>query len=194
MKPILTFIFLILIVVPSFSQEENASETTTYYFIRHAEKDRSDKTNRNPHLTEVGKTRAENWSAILEQVTFDAVYSTDYHRTKETAAPTALKNKLELTLYDPRAIDVKSFMEATKGKTVLIVGHSNTTPMFVNMVLGLKKYEDIDDSNNGNLYIITIIDGKIFRSSAYYQLTEMFFNSILDNNSNFCSLNKRSKS
>lgn len=130
--------------------------TSTYYFIRHAEKDRSDPSDKNPHLTEIGKARANHWSEILGNVKFDAVYSTDYNRTKETAEPTAAKNHLEIILYDPNTIDAKVFKEENKGKTVLIVGHSNTTPAFVNSILGSKKYEDIDDSNNGNLYIVTI--------------------------------------
>ena len=68
---------------------------------------------------------------------------------------------MELTIYDPRHIDGKAFINKTKGKTVLIVGHSNTTPMFVNAVIGNKKYNQIDDNNNGNLYIVTIVDDKI---------------------------------
>ena len=130
--------------------------TTTYYFIRHAEKDRFDPSDKNPHLTDIGNSRAVHWSEILSEVKFDAVFSTDYNRTKETAQPTANKNKLELTIYDPNAIEASSFMKDTKGKTVLIVGHSNTTPTFVNKILGQKKYEDIDDRNNGNLYIVTV--------------------------------------
>lgn len=152
---------LALLSTTTFSQEETTTETTTYYFIRHAEKDRSDKTNKNPHLTEIGKKRAERWSKIFSNIKFDAVYSTDYNRTKQTAQPTAAKNGLELMLYHPYKLDKKSFLNNTKGKTVLVVGHSNTTPMFVNAILGFKKYKDIDDSNNGNLYLVTIIDGKI---------------------------------
>ena len=49
-------------------------------------------------------------------------------------------------------------MKKTKGKTVLIVGHSNTTPMFTNGLLGEKKYDMIADDNNSNLYIVTISD------------------------------------
>ena len=130
--------------------------TSTYYFIRHAEKDRSDSSDRNPHLTEIGQARANHWSEILGNVKFDAIYSTDYNRTKETAQPTASKNHLDITIYDPNNIDAASFQAVTKGKTVLIVGHSNTTPAFVNKILGHKKYEDIDDSNNGNLYIVNV--------------------------------------
>mgnify|MGYP001814683659 CR=1 FL=1 len=131
-------------------------KTSTYYLIRHAEKDQSDKSNRNPHLTEKGKERATNWSKVLKDVKFDAVYSTDYHRTKETAIPTANANNLELKFYDPRNMNIENFRKDTNGKTVLIVGHSNTTPMFTNGLIGEKKYKMIDESNNANLYIVNI--------------------------------------
>ncbi|MDG5491741.1 histidine phosphatase family protein [Psychroserpens sp. SPM9] len=161
MKSLITLILVLTLSIPALAQEENQSETTTYYFIRHAEKDRSDKTNRNPDLTEAGKERAIHWSEILQHVKFDAVYSTKYNRTIQTATPTAKKNNLEVSHYDPRTLYSEDFAKATKGKTVLVVGHSNTTPAFVNSVLKQKKYEDIDDNNNGNLYIVTISNGLI---------------------------------
>jgi phosphohistidine phosphatase SixA len=137
-------------------EKQIQQKTTTYYLIRHAEKDRSDKTNRNPHLTEAGKQRAEHWASVLKDVKFDGVYSTNYNRTIETATPTAKANNLELQFYDPRDLASKAFLETTKGKNVLIVGHSNTTPQFVNALLEDKKYDDIEDNNNANLYIVTI--------------------------------------
>lgn len=160
MKQLFTLIVIIAFALPSFAQDNSQQSTnTTYYFIRHAEKDRSDKTNRDPELTEAGKKRALKWSEIFQHVSFDAVYSTDYNRTKQTAQPTADSKKLVVLMYDPRILFSEDFSEATVGKTVLIVGHSNTTPAFVNTVLGMKKYEDIDDNNNGNLYIVTISEG-----------------------------------
>ncbi|GAB4158347.1 MAG: hypothetical protein Tsb0033_11380 [Winogradskyella sp.] len=129
---------------------------TTYYLIRHAEKDESDKTNKDPHLTEEGKKRAENWSNVLGDVKFDMVYSTNYNRTKETAEPTAKANNVDITFYDPRNINLQELLKETEGKTVLIVGHSNTTPMLTNTLLGNKKYNQIDENNNANLYIVTI--------------------------------------
>tara|TARA_R110000868_G_scaffold194178_3_gene439516 strand:- start:13784 stop:14311 length:528 start_codon:yes stop_codon:yes gene_type:complete len=130
--------------------------TSTYYFIRHAEKDRSDSLNDNPHLIEIGKQRAEHWNEIFKNIKFDAVYSTNFNRTKETATPTAIKNKLELTIYDPKTMDIPSFLNNTRGKTILVVGHSNTIPNFVNKILENDTYNQIDDDNNGNLYIVTI--------------------------------------
>ncbi|NND52133.1 MAG: histidine phosphatase family protein [Flavobacteriaceae bacterium] len=159
MKYLLTFFLLFLFVLPMEAQAElkmTTEDSSTFYFIRHAEKDRSDKTNKNPHLIQTGHLRAAKWSYVLEHVKFDVVYSTDYNRTKETAGPTAEKNGLEITIYDPKAIDGYAFKKANQGKTVLVVGHSNTTPMFVNAVIGKDKYEQIDDSNNANLYIVTI--------------------------------------
>lgn len=137
-------------------EKQIQQKTTTYYLIRHAEKDRSDASNKNPHLTEAGKQRAENWAKVLKDVKFDAVYTTNYNRTIETATPTAKANNLELQFYDPRDLASKAFLEATKGKNVLLVGHSNTTPQFVNALIEDKKYDDIEDNINANLYIVTI--------------------------------------
>ena len=157
MKRLFILCFVLLLTLPSCAQDtSNNNETTTYYFIRHAEKDRSDKTNRDPNLIQDGVLRAAKWSLVFENIDFDAVYSTNYNRTKQTAQPTAEKKGLEVTIYDPRQLFSEEFANSTKGKTVLVVGHSNTTPAFVNAVLGTKKHDDIDDSNNANLYIVTI--------------------------------------
>ncbi len=162
MKRFYIFISTLLIVFSSFSQNEEGS--TTYYFIRHAEKDRSEEGVKNPHLTKKGLLRAQNWAETLKHVPFDAVYSTDYLRTKETAQPVANNKRLTITIYDPRNLDIIKFKEKTKGRTILIVGHSNTTPMFVNQLIGKEKYKQIDDSNNSNLYIVNLCNNKLFDS------------------------------
>ncbi len=135
---------------------ETAVTTTKYYLIRHAEKDRSDPENRNPSLTEEGNARANRWAEHFKAIPFDMIYSTDYNRTQETATPTATQKGLEIQSYDPRTLFDVDFQEATKGKTVLVVGHSNTTPMFANAILQEERYEHIDDSDNSNLFIVTI--------------------------------------
>ena len=156
----LFFSLLFLLSFNIFAQEtlEKEQKVTTYYLIRHAEKDESDKTNKDPHLTEVGKKRAENWTTVFGDVKFDMVYSTNYNRTKATAEPTAKANNVDITFYDPRNLKLEDLIKETEGKTVLIVGHSNTTPMLTNALLNEKKYNQIDESNNANLYIVTITD------------------------------------
>jgi len=138
----------------------NAQEVTTYYFIRHAEKLRVDKTDRNPNLSLKGFKRAEAWKEIFSNISFDAIYSTDYTRTRLTARPTADSKNLPILIYNPRDMYSKAFQKLTKGKTILVVGHSNTTNVFANKVLGFDKYEEIKDNNNSNLYIVTLTDKK----------------------------------
>lgn len=141
------------------------NKTTTYYLIRHAEKTDSSK---NPDLSAIGLERAANWSRIFSEIPFDAVYSTDYKRTLQTATPTAEKNKKEIILYNPQSINLPDFKKETAGKTVLIVGHSNTIPAFANQLIGKKAYADIEDTTFGNLYIITVSD-----DTASYQLLKL---------------------
>ena len=155
----LAFLLLLLISVPSMAQDgadTMTSEITTYYLIRHAEKDRSDASNKNPNLKEEGKQRAANWAKVFEKVSFDIIYSTNYNRTFQTAAPTAMAQGVEVKAYNPRDLYNEDFQEETSGKTVLVVGHSNTTPAFVNAILGEKKYDNMDDSDNGSLFIVTV--------------------------------------
>ena len=133
---------------------------TTYYLIRHAEKDRTDKTNRNPDLNENGLKRAENWAKHFKNIHLDAVYSTNYNRTQQTANPTAKSKNLEVLSYNPSKMYDSIFRINTEGKSVLVVGHSNTTPVFANKILGEKKYENMNDHDNASLYIVTISGDK----------------------------------
>lgn len=153
MKKFLLLLALLLLNV-SFGQ----SKTTTYYFIRHAEKVDS---SQNPDLSEKGLQRAELWNKIFSEISFDEIYSTDYKRTLQTASPTATTKKMEIKLYNPKTLNIESFKKETLGKKVLIVGHSNTTPKFVNDIINQNLFSDIEDETFGNLYIVTIIDGII---------------------------------
>ncbi|MCF4101251.1 histidine phosphatase family protein [Gillisia sp. M10.2A] len=164
MKYLLLLLFPLLTICGQNSNENqqatlNQDETsgiTTYYLIRHAEKDRSDAKEKDPVLNAEGLKRAENWANVLKDIPLDLIYSTNYKRTKATAAPTAKLKLLEIKLYDPKKLYNSDFKKATKGKNVLVVGHSDTTPAFVNAILGSKKYLDFDDSENGALFIITV--------------------------------------
>lgn len=147
-------LFLVLVYVAFTNCKQ--PQTTTYYLIRHAEKDRTDATNPNPALNNLGLLRAKKWASYFKNIPLDAVYSTQYKRTQQTAQPTADDKKLPIQSYNPRELYTPDFQKATYGKTVLIVGHSNTTPAFVNTILGEKKYEDMSDDDNASLFIVTI--------------------------------------
>ena len=133
-----------------------SQECSSFYLIRHAEKVRIDKTERNPKLNENGILRAEKWKEVLKNINLDKIYSTNYNRTIETANPTSKSQNIDIIIYSPRNIDYINFKEINKGKKVLIVGHSNTIPNFVNGLIEKDFYDQIDDLNNSNLYLVNI--------------------------------------
>lgn len=157
-KSILIFVF-ILGLLGCEEEPKIADTVSTFYFIRHAEKDRSDSENIDPELTQKGLGRAMHWAEILDEVPIDAIYSTDYERTQMTAAPMAVKKNLTVQIYDPRLIDIEQFKAENLNKKVFIVGHSNSTPEFVNKMIGQDKYGQIDDRQNGSLFIVEIVNG-----------------------------------
>ena len=134
--------------------------TSVFYFIRHAEKDRSDSTNKNPSLTIQGLERANKWALFFKDKNIAAVYSTNYKRTQQTALPIAKEQNLEIISYTAKELISEKFIANNKGKNIVIVGHSNTTPELVNSLLGEKKYEDIADRENNNVFIVTLKKNK----------------------------------
>lgn len=151
MKNSLVYLLLLLLSISTYAQKETTH--STYFFIRHAEKVLSVK---NPHLTKKGIERAKQWSAMLKNYKIDAVLSTDFYRTMETAQPIANANGLKIEKYHPHKLNVDDLKKSTVRKNVVIVGHSNTIPSLVNSFLGKKKYTDIDERIYGNIYIVTV--------------------------------------
>lgn len=149
MKNLLTFLF-ILVSILSYSQE-----TTTFILVRHAEKvlDGS----KDPALTPEGDARANHLLEVFSQTDIVAIYSTGLKRTRMTVAPLAKNKELEVQTYEwknPKAL-LNKILEANRGGTVIISGHSNTTPILANFLLGKTKFEPFEDDDYGNLLIIT---------------------------------------
>ncbi len=140
------------------SQPVQQPVQTVIYLIRHAEKADS---SANTNLSAVGLQRANNWAVILGDVTFDAFYSTNYNRTLQTIQPTATSNEKEVTIYDPASFSLANVIANHTGKNVFIVGHSNTIPELINAYLGANIYPQIAETEFGNLYKITIVDGVV---------------------------------
>jgi 2,3-bisphosphoglycerate-dependent phosphoglycerate mutase len=87
----------------------------------------------------------------------DHFYSTDYTRTKQTVTPWANAAGKETEIYD--ADQLAAFAEklkTLKGKTIVVVGHSNTTPQLANLLLGRGKYATLNDAEYSKIWIITI--------------------------------------
>lgn len=152
---------LLFITMATLNAQESVEKTTTYFLVRHAEKVRENPADKNPDLNERGFQRAENWEKVLQHITFDAIYSTDYKRTLNTVAPIAKKMNLAPKIYNSSKVDFELFKLENAGKNVLIVGHSNTTPQFVNGLIHQQKYQETDDDEFSHLYIVTIKGNQI---------------------------------
>ena len=141
-------------LVPQKLQDKQIDTPTTYILVRHAEKVLGV---RNPDLTQEGKERAKDLKYLLKDVHLDAVYSSDYKRTRQTAAPTAKAKNMEVQLYDARDLGglVTEVENKYAGKTILVVGHSNTTPALTNRLAGTD-YTDFDESIYDNFFVVDV--------------------------------------
>ncbi|MEX0662074.1 MAG: phosphoglycerate mutase family protein [Balneolaceae bacterium] len=149
------FLFLLISPIDAFSQS-TSNEITTFILVRHAEKvDDS----RDPDLSEAGYKRADILANMMENISFDAVYSTPMIRTTETAREIAEKNGVEIINYDHLNPDevAAEWIGKHRGNHVLIAGHSNSTPTFANALLGREHFKKkFDESDFGNILIVTI--------------------------------------
>ena len=153
---------LLLTIFLAFSIPEN--DCSTFYLIRHAEKVRTNKSDRDPALNKKGIIRALNWKEYFINKDISKIYSTNYKRTLETVKPIQEAIGLTAILYSPSNIDYKDFISSNEGEVVLIVGHSNTIPNFVNELINDQVYDQIDDLNNSNLYVVNLCDSSISHS------------------------------
>ena len=159
-------LFLFLIAFASCQNENKAAEAkdpiiSTFYLIRHAEKDRADSTNLDPELSQKGLDRAIRWAEVFDKVELDAIFSTNYERTTMTAAPTSVKKNIDIQFYDPGTLDIEEFKSKNSGLNVLVVGHSNTTPVITNQLMGEEMFPLMDDNDNSSLFIVRFIDDQV---------------------------------
>jgi len=146
--------YLIILTILFFSCNLRVDDCVEVYLIRHAEKDRSDPLNKNPHLNEKGIERSLLWNGYFENKELNSIYSTNYNRTIETVLPISIAKGIKPIIYSASNINYESFLKKEKGNTVIVVGHSNTIPGFVNKLIKDDYYKQINDTVNSNLYIV----------------------------------------
>jgi broad specificity phosphatase PhoE len=138
------------------------AQQTTVILVRHAEK--AAEPANDPPLTAVGEARARAlWNAVKD-AGVDAIITTQFARTKATAAPTAMATAVTSEIVqasaDPNSANaVAEAVRKHAGHTVLVVGHSNTIPLII-MALGVKQPPAICDASYDNLYVVTLREGK----------------------------------
>jgi len=134
--------------------------TTTMIFVRHAEKALMPVDD--PALSPEGELRAAELARQLVDADVvagvDAIYSTPFRRTIETAQPVADALNLEVNEYDPanEEEELGRMLRAHKGKIILIVGHSNTIPTLIAELGASKLVPPIAEFEYDNIYLVSI--------------------------------------
>ena len=148
-----------LLAVPAAA---SAQRETTVILVRHAEKVTTDPRDPNPALTPAGEQRARDLAELLRRRHVAAVITTQFARTQLTGKPTADAAHVPVdsiragrdALAHAAAI-AELIRTRHAGKTVLVVGHSNTVPKII-AALGGPTLADICDSAYGNLFTLVI--------------------------------------
>lgn len=148
-------LFAVLLVL---GWSAGAMAATTVIVVRHAEK-LHEPQNRDPALSDAGIERVAALGVLLLDVPLDAVYSSDYQRTRGTAEPLARRSGVEVRLHDPRD-SVGLAARITRehaGETVLIAGHSNTVPMML-AALGVEDPPALTEQEYDSCFVVVLPD------------------------------------
>jgi len=140
-------------VVASAAFSASAEPPRTVFLARHAEKEAS---GADPSLTEAGRERAESLAALLADAGITAIFSSEFKRTQETAAPLARRLGLSVTVVPGKDLDalLSKVRALAPDERALIVGHSNTVPELARRLTGVKVAE-LTDADYDRLYIAT---------------------------------------
>jgi 2,3-bisphosphoglycerate-dependent phosphoglycerate mutase len=133
------------------------AQTTTIWVVRHAEKATTPAND--PDLTPEGRERAAALAKQLKRQKIAAVYATPYKRTTQTGELTLKQAGLsEIKTYNPSDLPAfaKHVMQDYAGKSVLVVGHSNTVITTIQAFGATKPYDTLDDEDYDQLFKVTI--------------------------------------
>lgn len=144
--------FILILLVSLFSFAALATPTTLI-LSRHAEKGPGD----NPDLTKEGKDRAKALTKLTHLYNIVQVYSSNTRRTVATAEPIAKEMNLQVnTTFKANQFEsmVADIAKKFAGKTVMVVGHSDTVPEFLNYLTKSKSFKEIEISDYSNLFVV----------------------------------------
>jgi phosphohistidine phosphatase SixA len=136
------------------------SPATTVILVRHGEK--SAEPGPDPALSPAGEARARALAVALQGTKVAAVFTTPFKRTNATAAPLAGANgitPIEMPVSGGAPAYAKGVADSIAahyaGRTVVVVGHSNTIPAMI-AALGGPKMSDLCDNEYSTMFRVTL--------------------------------------
>ena len=151
---------VLLTLFTAVPQARAASAHQVIFVVRHAERAATNDPNASkrmmaddPPLTAVGQARAARLATMLASAGIKRIFTTEFQRTRQTAAPLADKVKITPVMAaanDPAPL-IRQLQQATGN--VLVVGHANTIPDILKK-LGVKDAVTIADDQYDDLFIV----------------------------------------
>ena len=136
-----------------------AAAQGTVFLVRHAE--RADDANSGPKMTGTdpdlsgqGILRAQALARTLKDAKITAIYTTEFKRTRQTAAPLATALGVQVTEVSSKDLPGLFQKVRTAPGNVLVVGHSNTVPAVIKE-LGVAEPVSIAETEYDNLFVVT---------------------------------------
>lgn len=135
-----------------------AAPSTIVLVVRHAE--RAPGTG-DVAISDAGHARARALAVVGRDIGVQAVIHTQFQRTRQTAEPLITALGLTATVVTTQsdvaqhAREVATAVRQHAGKTVLVVGHSNTVPAIV-AALGGTRYPDLCESEYDALFVVVM--------------------------------------
>lgn len=159
-----------LITVCMLAITSTHAQNTTVYIVRHAEKNLSDPKAKDPALSPEGVQRSYDLDTILAGQPIAAVFSTNYTRTRKTGEPLAKRIGKDINLYDPAkpADLVATVKKDHSGKTVLIIGHSNTILELITAFGGSATMTEIKDNDYKYLFKLELDENGVTTAELEY--------------------------
>jgi phosphohistidine phosphatase SixA len=143
-----------------------SAQKTMVWIVRHAEKDTAFVNRQDPDLTATGQQRALDLAAYLQNEVIVKVFSTDTKRTRHTAKHV----KAPLEIYNPKNLTglLDLITQNANGKSVLIVGHSNTVLETIEALGGKRPVTLLTDDDYDYIFKVEIEAGKLAVVSFYH--------------------------
>ncbi len=143
-------LFLLLFVSASI-----ASAEPVIVIVRHAEKAANG--GNDPDLSSAGRARADALARILKDAGITAIFTSEFKRTQETAAPTATSTHVAPTVVTAKdTAGLVAKLHQLNGNA-LVVGHGNTIPNIIR-ALGIENSINIPGADYSELLIVTLGD------------------------------------
>jgi len=158
-----TALALVLVLLPTVAWAQQ-----TVIVVRHAERaDGGAGANTmtgkpaDPPLSAVGEARAAKLAAMLKDAGVNAIFTTEFKRTQDTAKPLAarLGLKTEVVAASDTAGLIARIKKDHAKDVVVIIGHSNTVPDIVKAFTG--KVVTMADEEYDAMFVLTPLAGTV---------------------------------